>query len=423
MAIQLKNTPLNPLSRGETNNYDVIIIGGGAAGIFAAINIANKNKALKVLVLEKSTNLLAKVKVSGGGRCNVTHACFEPKELVKFYPRGQKELLGPFHQFQPGDTIAWFADRGVELKIEDDGRMFPITDNSQTIIDCFLDEIEKNNIEIRYSSKVIKIVKADQQFTIELETETLSCTNLVIATGGFNKVESYSFIVDLGHSIIPPNPSLFTFNLPKNELLNLQGLVANVEIKILGSKFIEQGPLLITHWGVSGPAVLKLSSWAARFLSEKNYEFDFMIDWLQAKHDDESLKELFNTWRQENGNKKVSNQFNFDIPNKLKTYLLQKAAIDNDTKWAEVSKKQLNKLIEVLIRDIYHSKGKTTFKQEFVSCGGVKLNEINFKTMESRIVPNLYLAGEVLDIDALTGGFNFQAAWTGAWIISESISS
>jgi predicted Rossmann fold flavoprotein len=405
------------------SEYDVIIIGGGAAGIFSAINIANKNNTLKVLVLEKSTNLLAKVKVSGGGRCNVTHACFEPKELVKFYPRGQKELLGSFHQFQPGDTIAWFADRGVELKIEDDGRMFPITDNSQTIIDCFLDEIEKNNVEIRYNSKVNKIIKAGHQFTIDLETETLSCTNLVIATGGFNKLEGYNFIAELGHSIVPPNPSLFTFNLPKNELLNLQGLVANVEIKILGSKFAEQGPLLITHWGVSGPAVLKLSSWAARFLSEKNYEFDFMVDWLQAKYDDESLKELFNTWRQENGSKKVSNQFNFDIPNKLKTYLLQKAEIDNDTKWAEVSKKQLNKLIEVLIRDIYPSKGKTTFKQEFVSCGGVKLNEINFKTMESRIVPNLYLAGEVLDIDALTGGFNFQAAWTGAWIISESISN
>ncbi len=405
------------------NDYDVIIIGGGAAGIFAAINIANKNKALKVLVLEKSTNLLSKVKVSGGGRCNVTHACFEPKELVKFYPRGQKELLGPFHQFQPGDTIAWFADRGVELKIEEDGRMFPTTDNSQTIIDCFLDEIEKNNIEIRYSSKVNKIVNTDNQFSIELENEKLSCENLVVATGGFNKVEGYAFIADLGHSIITPNPSLFTFNLPKNDLLNLQGLVANVEIKILGSKFLDQGPLLITHWGVSGPAVLKLSSWAARFLNEKNYEFDFMVDWLQSKYDDESLKELFNTWRQENGSKKVANQFNFDIPNKLKIYLLQKAEIDNETKWADVSKKQLNKLIEVLIRDIYPSKGKTTFKQEFVSCGGVKLSEVNFKSMESKIVPNLYLAGEVLDIDALTGGFNFQAAWTGAWIISESISN
>jgi predicted Rossmann fold flavoprotein len=402
------------------NKYDVIIIGGGAAGIFTAINIANKNNALKVLVLEKSTNLLSKVKVSGGGRCNVTHACFEPKELVKFYPRGQKELLGPFHQFQPGDTIAWFAERGVELKIEDDGRMFPVTDNSQTIIDCFLAEIERNKIEVRYSSKVTKIVKTNEQFTIELENETLSCKDLVIATGGFNKVEGYSFIAELGHSIITPNPSLFTFNLPKNDLLNLQGLVANVEIKILGSKFFDQGPLLITHWGVSGPAVLKLSSWAARFLNEKNYEFNFMVDWLQSKYDDESLKEIFNTWRQENGSKKVINQFDFDIPNKLKLYLLQKAEIDNETKWADVSKKQLNKLIEVLIRDIYPSKGKTTFKQEFVSCGGVKLNEVNFKTMESKIVPNLYLAGEVLDIDALTGGFNFQAAWTGAWIISEN---
>ena len=403
------------------NNVDVIIIGGGAAGIFAAINIAGKRPDLKITVLEKSTKLLSKVKISGGGRCNVTHACFDPKELVKYYPRGEKELLGPFHQFQPGDTIEWFANRGVELKIEEDGRIFPVTDNSQTIIDCFMNEVKQHRIEIKYNAKVEHIKKTGDQFTVHLEKTILNGKNLVIATGGFNKVEGYLFISELGHNIIPPNPSLFTFNLPDNELLKLQGLVSHVEIKILGSKYVDQGPLLVTHWGVSGPAVLKLSSWAARFLNEKNYAFDFSVDWMQGKYDDEGLKDLFNSWKQESGARKVINQFDLELPNKLKLFLLNKAGIDQNIKWADVSKKQIQQLTEVLTRDVYHSIGKTTFKQEFVTCGGVKLSEVNFKTMESKLVPQLYFAGEVLDIDALTGGFNFQAAWTTAWIAAQNI--
>ena len=402
--------------------FDTIIVGGGAAGIFAAINIAAKNPQHKIVVLEKSQNLLSKVKVSGGGRCNVTHACFEPKELVKFYPRGNKELLGPFHQFQPGDTIAWFADKGIELKIEDDGRMFPTTDSSQTIIDCFLSEIEKYNIEIKFQSKVEHIIKNEDYFTVNIGYKQLTSKNVIVTTGGFNKIEGYNFIKELGHTIIPPNPSLFTFNLPKNEILQLQGLVSNVEIKILGSKFIEQGPLLITHWGMSGPAVLKLSSWGARFLNEKNYEFQFSVNWL-PNHNNESVAELINQHKQNFGSKKVINQFDVELPKKLKLFLLHKAGINDKLKWADVSKKHMDKLTELLINDIYQSKGKTTFKQEFVSCGGVKLSEVNFKTMESKLTPNLYFAGEVLDIDALTGGFNFQAAWTGAWIISENISN
>jgi len=406
-----------------TNKIDIVIIGGGAAGIFSAINMASNNPNLKIVILEKSSKLLAKVKVSGGGRCNVTHACFEPKELVKFYPRGRKELLGAFHQFQPGDTIEWFANRGVELKIEDDNRMFPTTDNSQTIIDCFLNELRKYNIEIRYNTKVENVKKIDTAFDIQLKNEVLYSDKLLVATGGFHKIDGYQFLSDFNHNIIPPNPSLFTFNLPNNDILDLQGVVSDVEIKILGSKFIEEGPLLITHWGVSGPAVLKLSSWAARFLNEKNYEFDFMINWLPNSHNDESLKDLFNSYKQNFGSKKVFNQFELDIPKKLKAFLLQKAGINPDSKWADVNKKQINKLIESLLRDVYSSKGKTTFKQEFVSCGGIKLSEINFKTMESKIVPQLYFAGEVLDIDALTGGFNFQAAWTTGWIAAQDMSN
>lgn len=400
--------------------FDTIIVGGGAAGIFTAINLAAKNPQHKIVVLEKSQNLLSKVKVSGGGRCNVTHACFEPKELVKYYPRGNKELIGPFHQFQPGDTIAWFSDKGIELKIEEDGRMFPTTDNSQTIIDCFLAEINKYSIEIKFHSKVENITKEEDLFEVDLGDNTLASKNVIITTGGFHKIEGYDFMNNLGHTIISPTPSLFTFNLPKNDILELQGLVSNVEIKILGSKFIEQGPLLVTHWGMSGPAILKLSSWGARFLNEKNYEFDFSVNWL-PNHNNESVIELIKQHKQDFGSKKVINQFDVDIPKKLKLFLLKKAGINNDLKWADVSKKHMNKLTELLVNDVYQSKGKTTFKQEFVSCGGIKLNEVNFKTMESKLVPNLYFAGEVLNIDALTGGFNFQAAWTGAWIISESI--
>lgn len=402
------------------SKIDVIIIGGGAAGIFAAINIGAANPDLKVVVLEKTTKLLSKVKVSGGGRCNVTHACFDPKELVKFYPRGEKELHGPFHQFQPGDTIAWFAERGVELKIEVDGRMFPVTNSSQTIIDCFLAEIEKYNIDIRFQSSVESINKVNDEFEIQLTNGALKCDNLIIATGGFHKAKGYDFMKKLNHTIIDPNPSLFTFNLPKNDLLTLQGLVANVDVKIIGSKFSERGPLLVTHWGVSGPGILKLSSWAARFLNEKNYEFDFIINWLPNQSED-NLKDLFASYKQNFGNKKVFNQMEIDIPKKLKHFLMDKAGISSDIKWADTNKKQINKLIQFLTTDIYPSKGKTTFKQEFVSCGGVELSEVNFKTMESKQTLNLYFAGEVLNIDALTGGFNFQNAWTTSWIAAQDI--
>ena len=399
---------------------DVVIIGGGAAGIFAAINIASANSSLKIVVLEKTSKLLAKVKVSGGGRCNVTHACFDPKELVKYYPRGEKELLGSFYQFQPQDTIEWFSKRGIVLKTEDDGRMFPVSNSSQTIIDCFLKEIEQHRVEVRYQSAVKLIEKIADGFELQLPNEALTTNHLIIATGGFHKIEGYHFMKNLHHTIVNPVPSLFTFNLPQNELLELQGLVANVVVKIVGSKFVEKGALLVTHWGVSGPVILKLSAWAALFLNEKKYAFDFLINWL-PNYTENSLREFLSQQKRDFGSKKVFNQLELDIPKKLKYFLLKKANISSDLKWAEVNKKQFNKLIQLLTSDNYSSKGKTTFKQEFVSCGGVKLSEVNFKTMESKKNEGLYFAGEVLNIDALTGGFNFQNAWTTSWIAAQHI--
>ncbi len=402
--------------------FDLIVIGGGAAGIFNAINVATLFPEKKVLVIEKSNKLLAKVKISGGGRCNVTHACFDPKELIRFYPRGARELLSVFSRFSPLETAMWFAERGVKLKTEEDGRMFPITDSSQTIIDCLLKEGEKNNVNIWQNCEVKNIAPQEKGFVLKLsDGQEISCHKLMIATGGHPKLEQYKWIEKLGHSIVPPVPSLFTFNLIKNPITELMGLsVKKVRVKLLPLKLEEEGPLLITHWGFSGPVILKLSAFAARELHAIDYKYEVLINWLPQFNELE-LKNYFENQRLNFGNHKLINRQGFEFPSRLWSFLLYKSGIDENKRWADVSNKEINKLIETIMRDRYAANGKTTFKEEFVTCGGVSLKEIDFKTMQSKLVNDLYFAGEILNIDGVTGGFNFQAAWATAYVAATNM--
>lgn len=393
----------------------MIVIGGGASGFFAAINIAKKNPSASVVILEKTKKLLSKVRVSGGGRCNVTHACFEPKELSTNYPRGQKELLGPFNHFSTGDVIAWFSERGIELKMEADGRMFPVSNSSETIIQCFLTEAEKYGVKIWQDAEVNSI-KTTSPFEIGLKNgKSLQADSVVIASGGSPKISHYQLLEELGHQIEKPIPSLFTFNLKKHESNELMGLAVDATVSISGTKFEEYGPVLFTHWGMSGPAILKLSSRAAKLLFEKSYQFEYKVEWLAG------ASEFIDECRKSSGSKKVLSTKPETIPNRLWVYLIYRSSISQTKNWADLSKLEITYLKQVLDSDTYNANGKTTFKEEFVTSGGVSLRDINMKTLESKLVPNIYLCGEVLNIDAITGGFNFQAAWTTAWLISENI--
>lgn len=394
----------------------LVVIGGGAAGFFAAINIAKQLPAYEVIILEKNKQLLTKVKVSGGGRCNVTHACFDPKELSTFYPRGEKELLGPFHHFATGDTIAWFEEKGIELKMEADGRMFPDTDSSQTIIDCFLQEAEKYGVKIWNKVEVTALEPNSSNWTVELRNaQSIVAAVVIVATGGSSKASGYDFLRTTKHRLIPTVPSLFTFNLPKHASNKLMGLSYEVNIRLTDTAYEENGPLLFTHWGMSGPAILKLSSKAANWLNGKNYQFEFEVEWMN------SAMEFMVENRKEKASSSVLKAKPTDMPQRLWQYLLDRAEIKPASNWADLTKNQLQRLEQVLSADIYHANGKTTFKEEFVSCGGVDLKEVDFRTMESKIHPNLYFAGEVLNIDALTGGFNFQAAWTTAYLVASDV--
>lgn len=403
-------------------SHKVIVIGGGAAGYFSAIHCAQSNKSAEVILLEKSSKVLQKVKVSGGGRCNVTHACFDLKQLSLSYPRGEKQLKSAFSRFSPKDTIEWFESRKVKLKTEKDGRMFPVSDDSQTIIDCLEKELKKSKVKLELGKAVKKISpNFHGGFDLQLDSdEKIFCNRIIIATGGSPKEEGLNWIKELGHRIETPVPSLFTFNIPNEDLLALQGIaVPAARVRILDSKLECCGPVLITHWGLSGPAILKISSLGARILSERDYHFEVQVSWLENKKEDSVRQELFNL-KAANPSKQVSNLFPFTLPKRLNSYLLAKAGVNEQANWGDVSKDDLNKIINCLLYDTYEVKGKTTFKEEFVTCGGVNLDDIDFKGMESKRIKGLHFAGEVLDIDGITGGFNFQAAWTTGFIAGKA---
>ena len=398
-------------------NFDIIIVGGGAAGFFTAINIVEKNPKLKVAILERGKEVLSKVRVSGGGRCNVTHACFEPNELVKFYPRGEKELRGPFHQFCSGDTIEWFARHGVELKIEDDGRMFPVTNSSQTIIDCFLKATQELGIKILTGQSVQSIFEKNGFWKVETQSEHYLVEKLILATGSNPKI--WEMLQNFGHAIVSPVPSLFTFNIKDSRIKELPGVAANVSLKVKDTKLNSTGPLLITHWGMSGPAILKLSAWGARILHDKNYQFTIYVNWLNDV-DTGDAEKIVKELKQEQAKKAVSKKSPFEFPNRLWESLVLASGIEAETKWADLSKIQLQNLAHQLTNASFQVNGKSTFKEEFVTAGGIDLKEINFKTMESKLHQNLYFAGEIVNIDAITGGFNFQNAWTSGFIIANA---
>lgn len=401
-----------------SKSFDVIVAGGGAAGFFTAINIAEANPKLKIAILERGKEVLSKVRISGGGRCNVTHACFIPNDLVKFYPRGERELKGPFNRFCSGDTIEWFERHGVELKIEDDGRMFPVTDNSQTIIDCFMEASQKLGIKILLGESIQSLYRADGHWKIETNKEVFLAEKLVMATGSNPKM--WDMLAEMGHTIVPPVPSLFTFNIKDPRIKELMGVSALATVKVKGTKLKASGPLLITHWGMSGPAILRVSAWGARELFDKNYQFVLQVNWLNdidLAECEEQLREL----KQEQAKKTVAKQSPYEFPNRLWQSLVAASGIQPETRWADLSKKQIDALALQLTNGEYNVNGKSTFKEEFVTAGGVELKEVDFKTMQSKLLPALYFAGEVLNIDAITGGFNFQNAWTGGYIAAQSI--
>ena len=398
---------------------NIVIIGGGAAGFFTSIVITENNPDVNIIILEKGEKVLQKVKVSGGGRCNVTHACFTPNELVEFYPRGKKELLGPFHQFMTGDTMEWFENHGVPLKIEEDNRIFPESNSSQTIIDCFIKNAKKGGAKLKLNQNVINIEKKKSLFTIFTKTDKFIADKLVIASG--NNANLWSLIEKLEHTIISPVPSLFTFNINDTRLEGIAGIaVQNATVQLIDSKFESNGPILITHWGLSGPAILKLSSFAALFLAEKNYQYQVKINWLSQTK--ESVLNQLKILKKENLKKQLILKSSFkDIPKRLWEKLILATEIKVEQRWADLSNKQLDQLAEQLSNSVFNANGKTTFKEEFVTAGGVDLKEINFKRFESKLHKNLFFAGEVLNIDAVTGGFNFQNAWTGGFIVGNAI--
>lgn len=399
--------------------YDVLVVGGGAAGFFAAINTAELNPGLSVAILERGTSVLNKVKVSGGGRCNVTHAEFIPNELASYYPRGQKELKGPFHSFMTGDTMAWFESRGVPLKIEDDGRVFPVSNSSQTIIDCFLKQSQKYDIKLKKNHAVRSIGQTGDSWAVETTKEVFYCKKLMIATGSNPKI--WQMLQSLGHNISPAVPSLFTFDIDDPRLKDIPGVVAkDVAVEVMGTSLHSEGPLLITHSGLSAPSILKLSAFGAIELAQLNYKFEIKINFIQQ--DAASSLEVLMKNKLELSKKLVRNTPLFELPKRLWVKLVKAAAIADELRWADLNKLQLQSLSKQLTKAVFQVHGKSTFKEEFVTAGGIDLKEINFKTYESKLFKNLFFAGEIINIDGVTGGFNFQNAWTGAYLAAQELS-
>ncbi len=393
-----------------------IIIGGGAAGFFCAIRLAELHPDWDIQILEKSNKVLSKVKVSGGGRCNVTHACPDVENLLQKYPRGTRFLKKAFYQFATKDTIQWFAHNGVSLHTEKDGRMFPTTNNSETIIQCFLKKIDQYKIKLRLQADVVNVTK-EKDFIIRLANgEQFHATTICVATGGMLKADKLQWLEKLGNDIVAPVPSLFTFNVAEKNITTLMGVaVDNASIQWKGNKHVEQGPLLITHWGISGPAAIKLSAWCAREMALENYEGAIQINWVPT-YNAQSLKMEWLNFRTDLGKREIGNKNPFALPQRLWQFLLQEANILPNTKWADVKSASQNVLIQLLTTYTLTIKGKTTFKEEFVTCGGVDLSGINAAQMESKICPGLHFAGEMMDVDGITGGFNFQHAWTSGWL-------
>ncbi|MEI3788598.1 MULTISPECIES: NAD(P)/FAD-dependent oxidoreductase [unclassified Chryseobacterium] len=396
----------------------IIIIGGGAAGFFCASNLDEKK--YKITILEQNSDVLQKVKISGGGRCNVTHACFDPRELVQFYPRGNKELLSVFTKFQPGDTMDWFDQRNVPLKIENDNRVFPESNSSQTIINTFLNEIRKKNVEVKTKCSVKEIEKQDEKYLVKTSLGDFQANYVVYTTGSSPK--SLKIVENLGHKIIDLVPSLFTFNIKDELLQDIPGTsFENAEISIPSLRTEENGPLLITHWGLSGPAVLKISAWEAISLAKSKYHFEIEVNFISKSVDE--AEESFHNFKQSNPKKTIGQAKIFDITNRFWQKILDVSQVDLNKQISNISGKEIQKILENLCRKKLKVTGKSTFKDEFVTAGGVDLKEINFKNMSSKLLPNFYIAGEVLNIDAVTGGFNFQACWSEAWLISQHLNN
>lgn len=404
----------------------LVVVGGGAAGFFCAVNAAQMNPSLEVILLEKTNKLLSKVRVSGGGRCNVTHACFDIGEMSRKYPRGQQFVRKAFHQFFTTETIEWFAQRDVELKAEADGRMFPLTDSSQTIVDCLVKEVNRYSVSIRMNAEVKKLnaVAGRKEIQVHLSKDEIIQADLIcIACGGYPKSSMFEWLRELGHTIEEPVPSLFTFNMPAHPITKLMGVsVENARVRITGTKLEQEGPLLITHWGLSGPAVLKLSAWGARILKEKNWEFGISVNWLAGKAEDE-IRSVFQQSRVALASQRLLGKNPFGLPQRLWEFMLEHSQIKKDTRWADLTSKDQNRLIRNLNDCEFVIKGKTTFKEEFVTAGGIRLSEVDVNTMMSRKMDHLFFAGEILDVDGITGGFNFQHAWTSGYIAAKSIAS